>query len=439
MKGYSRCFAALAISVASCNVHSQTKSSWAFYDVKLSEIVRVGLSQLLNKSFVADDALIRDERRVSLDLKADQSGKAGPLLVDLLLDYGYTVTEKDGLWKIRKATNKDKENDIETFIYRPKFRSASYFYDVLGIGKSSGGSGSSSGVVSTTGVGSTNKGRNASATQSNEDIENTESATRFIDRRSDVVYLRGTPHEISKFRQVVDALDVPEGQVEITASVYEYSASEGSATAIGAVINFFKGKITGQVGAVTSVGDFLKLDTSALQAIFSMIAEDKRFNLISSPNVRVKSGAPSRISVGASVPTLAATTQSTGQVTQSIAYQPTGIILEVQPEIFQDVIDLKIRQSVSEAVATSTGVNNSPTLTNRELQTSVSMVDGESIALGGLTSSKHTNGSSGLPFLPQWSRSKSKNEERTELLIFLKVVKSKLLNQAATVALAPSP
>ena len=71
----------------------------------------------------------------------------------------------------------------------------------------------------------------------------------------------------------------------------------------------------------------------------------------------------------------------------------------------------------------SAGVNNSPTLTNREMQTSVSMVDGESIALGGLTSSKQSNGSSGLPFLPQWSRSKAKNEERTALLIFLRVVK----------------
>jgi general secretion pathway protein D len=123
------------------------------------------------------------------------------------------------------------------------------------------------------------------------------------------------------------------------------------------------------------------------------------------------------------VPTLAATTQGNGQVTQSVTYQPTGIILEVQPNIYQDVIDLKIQQSVSEAITTNTGLNNSPTLTNRELQTSVSMADGESIALGGLTSSKQSNGSSGLPFLPQWSRSKSKTEERSELLIFLSVVR----------------
>jgi general secretion pathway protein D len=416
--------------------HSQQKSAWAFYDVKLSEIVRVGLSQLLDKSFVADDALIRDERRVSLDLKQDQSAKAGPLLIDLLLEYGYTVTEVNGLWKIRKSTEKDKEDGTETLIYRPKFRSASYFYDVLGFGKNSSSSGNSAGLFSAS------NGKQSSESLRSNDSKNSESstsATSYIDRSSDVVYLRGTANQIRQYNRLINELDTAEEQVDITASVYEFQATEGTSTALGAVINLAKGKITGQIGAVTAVADFLRLDTGSLQVLFSMLAEDKRFNLISSPNVRVKSGSSSRISVGASVPTLASTTQSNGQVTQSVAYQLTGIILDVNASIYQQTIDLKINQSISEAINTSTGVNASPTLTKREVQTSINMIDGESVVLGGLTSTKSSAGRSGLAFLPRMFDSKDKNESRTELLIFLKVAKSKSSSQAIALAPAPSP
>lgn len=132
-------FVTLLTCVMTFNVHGQTKSAWAFYDVKLSEIVRVGLSQLLNKSFVADDAFVRDERRVSIDLKADQADKAGAILIELLLQCGYKVDNELGIWRIRKFSDKDKETENETLIYRPKYRSASYFYDVLGIGKNRNG------------------------------------------------------------------------------------------------------------------------------------------------------------------------------------------------------------------------------------------------------------------------------------------------------------
>lgn len=412
-----------------CAVHSQQRSAWAFYDIKLSEIVRVGLSQLLNKSFVADDALIRDERRVSIDLKQDQAETAGPILIDLLLDAGYKVTESNGLWKIRKLTDKDKESENETLIYRPKFRSASYFYDVLGIGKNRTNSNTGqAGVSSASGVsgaGAANSQQGQTGTGQSNYNPLPDSAAQYLDRSADVVYIKGSTREIDSYTKQIAVLDQPIEQVDIAAVVYEFQTNENNATAIGAVINIAKGKLTGQIGAVQAVGDFLRLDTTNLQALFSMLAEDKRFNLISSPNIRAKSGSASRISVGASVPTLASTTATNGSVTQSVTYQQTGIILEVQPSIFEEVIDLKIKQTVSEAIPTNTGVNASPTLTTRDVSTSVAMKDGEAVVLGGLTSTKFTNNSIGLSFLPKAWRTNGETKERTELLIFLSVSKAK--------------
>ncbi len=418
----------LVMCVMTSNVHAQSKSAWAFYDVKLSEIVRVGLSQLLNKSFVADDAFVRDERRVSIDLKADQADKAGAILIELLLQCGYKVDNEVGIWRIRKLIEKDREAENETFIYRPKYRSASYFYDVLGIGKNRNGANSSAAATNASNSGSAAgiRGTNSSqgeAIGGSTNANSQDTASAYIERSSDVVYIRGQSSQIAQYRTAITALDVPEEQVDITASVYEFQATESNATAIGAVINLAKGKITGQIGAVSAVADFIRLDAKGLQVLFSMLAEDKRFNLISSPNLRLKSGSSSRISVGASVPTLASTTQSSGQVTQSVLYQPTGIILDVQAAVYGEVIDIRVKQSISEAIATSTGVNSSPTLTTRDVQTNINMLDGESVVLGGLTSTKSGAGRAGLSFLPRFLDSKDKSESRTELLIFLRVTK----------------
>ena len=419
----------LATCLLAIPAHSQQRSAWAFYDVKLSEIVRIGLSQLLNKSFVADDAFIRDERRVTIDLKPDQGENAGAVLIDLLVEAGYKVDNKTGIWKIRKLTDNDadKDKDNETFIYKPKYRNASYFYDVLGIGKASNRPERSNVSRSSSGTGNFSPTVSASGlpSKANSDTgKDTESgASQYIDRTADVVYIRASAKEIEDYTRAIAILDTPEDQVDIAAVVYEFVTTEGSSTAIGAVINFAKGKITGQFGAVQAVGDFLRFDTANLQALFSMIEQDKRFQLISSPNIRVKSGASSLISVGARVPTLGSTTQTSGTVTQSVQYQQTGIVLDVQPTIFRDVIDIKIKQSVSEAVGTDTGVNSSPTLTTREVSTNVTMQDGEAVVLGGLTSTKDNATKTGLSFLPKWARTKSDSKDRTELLIFLRVGK----------------
>ena len=65
-------------------------------------------------------------------------------------------------------------------------------------------------------------------------------------------------------------------------------------------------------------------------------------------------------------------------------------------------LDLDITQQLPNLVKTTTGVNNSPTLTKRELKTKVSMEDGDVIVLGGLTESKDSSTRDGFSFLPRF-------------------------------------
>jgi general secretion pathway protein D len=122
------------------------------------------------------------------------------------------------------------------------------------------------------------------------------------------------------------------------------------------------------------------------------------------------------------VPTLGAvTTTSNGQSTQSIQYQKTGVQFDLKPEVFTDSIDLQIKQSITDAVRTQSGVNNTPTLKTREVSTSAVMRSGEAIVLAGLTSNKNSAGRQGLSFFPRWLDAETKDVSRTELLVFLYV------------------
>ncbi|UVJ46403.1 hypothetical protein NVV94_13250 [Pseudomonas sp. LS1212] len=87
------------------------------------------------------------------------------------------------------------------------------------------------------------------------------------------------------------------------------------------------------------------------------------------------------------------------------------------------VLDLTIDQQVSNFVATTTGVNNSPTLTKRQLTTDVQMRSGEVVILGGLTEEKTTGAQTGLSFLPSMFRSKVSESSKSEILLVIQLMK----------------
>ncbi|MCA2999940.1 MAG: hypothetical protein ING75_15220 [Rhodocyclaceae bacterium] len=118
-----------------------------------------------------------------------------------------------------------------------------------------------------------------------------------------------------------------------------------------------------------------------VQLIASLLNTDSRFTLVSSPKLRVKSGARARVQVGADVPTLGPITQQNGVSTQSVAYQETGVTLDVLPTILREVVSLDVRQSITEAQSTTTGVNNSPTLTTREVLSPPVSVGGVDVSM----------------------------------------------------------
>lgn len=105
--------------------------------------------------------------------------------------------------------------------------------------------------------------------------------------------------------------------------------------------------------------------------------------------VRVRSGAQARFSVGQDVPVLGqATLDKNGNPVQSVDYRQSGVILTVTPDIHESIIDLDISQELSSFVATTTDVNNSPTLLKRTVNSKLSIRSGEVVIFAGLNEKK---------------------------------------------------
>ncbi len=157
--------------------------------------------------------------------------------------------------------------------------------------------------------------------------------------------------------------------------------------------------------------------------MFSALAKDTRFQVINSPNLRIRSGAKGRLTVGQKVPILKSVSypRGGGEPVQSVEYHSSGVIFELAPTVRGKAIDLHVMQQISDFVKTTTGVNNSPTLNTREVSTEISLRDGDVILMGGLTTNKTTANRSGLSFLPRFLDSETDAESKTEILLMLQV------------------
>jgi general secretion pathway protein D len=167
------------------------------------------------------------------------------------------------------------------------------------------------------------------------------------------------------------------------------------------------------------------------RAVINALASTNRARVLSSPRLMARNGEQASIQVGQEVPIITSQqTTSTGiptaAVLQTIQYKQVGVILRVRPIIHSSGrIELDVSQEVSSASSTQTGVNNSPTISNRKVDTKLALADGSTVLLAGLISQNATRGDTGVPFLKdvpvigQLFRVNNDTSERTELIVLI--------------------
>ena len=161
---------------------------------------------------------------------------------------------------------------------------------------------------------------------------------------------------------------------------------------------------------------------------------DSDVNIVSAPHILTSDNEEAEIIIGDNIPIVTGRTEAaTGgdNLSQAVNVerQDVGVTLRVTPQISEgDTLRLNIFQEITE-VAPNPALGDPEevgvSLSNRKIENTVVVNDGETVAIGGLIDETFTDNEGGVPFLKDipalgWLF-KSKNEDltKTNLLIFL--------------------
>lgn len=234
---------------------------------------------------------------------------------------------------------------------------------------------------------------------------------------SDYIFFNDVPDEIAKFKQMMANADIPRKSVTLRGYLYATTKSKTNVNALTGLVNILTGKLNYRFEANASQGYF-SISSSALTALLPLLDSSSEYVQLSSPISKTLSGKQVTLKVGSSTPVLTGTTTDNGTVTQNIEYRDSGLVWQITPTVFANRIELDFYQSDSAFKTTETGVNNTPTLDNRSLTTTVSMRSGDVVILAGYGLDEKTNKSEGWGFLS----GKSDNINRSDFVLLIQAI-----------------
>ncbi len=303
-----------------------------------------------------------------------------------------------------------------------------------------------------------------------------------VDKRSNALVITERPSRMNRIQEVIDTLDRATDQVMIESKFIEVSngdlsdigvdwaylnenegdllggsgagsgnpgfnaselpeAADGAGVGIGSGIvegglNAFSSGLANVAAGGASGGLVAVFSSSQFAATLTAIQTENRSKLVSNPTIVVMNNQQAVFQVGEDYPIREfSVNDQTGQLeTGELEYRFVGIELDVTPSVnAAGMITLDVNPVVSALgglVTTGAGVGGLTELEDRifkkrEAKTQVTIKDGYTIALGGLTAETEDNDSSKIPFLGNLAllgklfRSDVSNEASTNLIIFL--------------------
>jgi general secretion pathway protein D len=259
------------------------------------------------------------------------------------------------------------------------------------------------------------------------------------------IIVQTTPAEFQQWYGLLQELDRPARNALIMATVAEVTLNENEAFGFQWLVKQFMSHgyrinlgTADSVATSAASGTFrigISGDSGDPRALLTFLASTDKLRILSNPSVMARNGQEATIQVGDEVPILTSqltsgniNTTETGTSTnilQSVQYRSTGVILNVKPVIHAGGrIDLDVSQEVSTVGAA--GIGGSPTISTRRVQTRLTVLDGNTLLLGGLMREEQTEGDAGLPWfkdLPYvgnlFRTSVDRGKRRTELVILL--------------------
>ena len=383
--------------------------SFDFSSVSVPQAIQLIYSEALKQNYIIAPEVLGDQRVVSFRYNA-KGADIHPFVVEFLKTLGYSIETKAGVDFVAPIKEAEKVGPQQsTFIYSPRYRNSGYLSRLL--------------TPLFKGRFSLNRAVAAPVGDAiTKDVPNS-SAAGAIDQDADVLIFIGTDKEVASVKGLLTQIDLPVGEIVVRAAVYEVSTSKTDGSAVQLALSLLGGRVGISLGSdVTPLAQSLTVKAGGFSGVLSALSSDSRFNVVTQPVSRVRSGETSKLVVGQSVPTLASVSYqgTSGTPVQSITYKDAGTILTLSPVVRGDSIDLKIDQQISNFQNTTTGLSQTPTLLKREMSTSITTKTGQVLLIGGLTQTQKNATQSHMPFL-SWLGSHQNDESLVDVLIIIQV------------------
>ncbi len=187
------------------------------------------------------------------------------------------------------------------------------------------------------------------------------------------------------------------------------------------------GSLAGATGGIG--GGIIRSGNAIFGAIVNAVRNDNQSNLLSTPSIMTLDNEQAYFLVGQEIPitTGEALSPNFDNAFRTVQRQNVGITLEVRPQINAGgSIRLDLRQEVSSIAGRLSTTNPEIILNKRELETTITVDDGEIVGIGGLLDENERRTLErvpvlgDIPIIGQLFRSRSRERGRTNLMIFIR-------------------
>ncbi len=249
---------------------------------------------------------------------------------------------------------------------------------------------------------------------------------------NNTLVIRATPREYRKILIMLRRIDSPAIQVLINVTIAEVTLTDKLRYGVQA---YFKSSdVSG--GVFNGTGLLLKPSFPGLNFILGKTNDPRlvldalssvtRVRVVSSPSILVLENEAATIKVGDKISIF--TGETVGQTTtKTFEYRDTGVILKVKPRVSSNgTVTMQISQELSSVVPdTSSAGSPNPTISQRTVDSTVSVLTTQTVVLGGLISGQESRGKDSvpginrIPLLGDLIGKTENSAKRNELIIFI--------------------
>ncbi|MCL4222519.1 MAG: hypothetical protein KJZ65_14255 [Phycisphaerales bacterium] len=263
------------------------------------------------------------------------------------------------------------------------------------------------------------------------------------DEKSNKLVISASPRYMDTVAKIVQELDASPPQVMIQVLLAEVTLDEAESWGvdinIGGVVakskiggdGYVFESLAGGAGVATSLGvPNFSVASTDFTLLLRALEEQGRLEVLSRPHVIVNNNEEASINVGENIAIVTGVDRDQfGGSNANVERRDVGIILNVRPSISSDgFVRVAIAPEISQLSQRSVEIDenfSAPIITQRLVDTTVTVKDGQTVVIGGLIQTideyrkTKAKGLGDLPLLGALFRTKDQSKVKTELLVIL--------------------